>query len=368
MPDGFELQALLTPIAGQSLVGADLREDFGPQSIYYRLRDARAEARAAERASDATGGDDPPPPQWRTVRDLAKSALQNTTKDLEIAAWYLEALVRSDGLDGIAAGAQLIDGFAGGFWDSGLYPLPDEDGIATRVGPITGLNGEGADGTLIQPLRKIELCRQPSGEPLYFYQYEDAAKVAAISDASRRQGRIAAGSLVYEDVQKWARIAGHIHFAALRKSLNGALSAWVAMAGTLDAKAGQDSPPTSRVRDMLGDIDSVIRQYAPVGVEAEQEIKTKEAARNDGDSQIMDALAPVGSARVVNREDMLRDLARIADWFRKAEPHSPMAFTLDDAVRRGRLGWPELLAELVNDIDARNAILSKLGILPPVEQ
>ena len=30
------------------------------------------------------------------------------------------------------------------FWD-GIYPLPDEDGLATRVAPLTGLNGEDAD-------------------------------------------------------------------------------------------------------------------------------------------------------------------------------------------------------------------------------
>ena len=33
------------------------------------------------------------------------------------------------------------------FWD-GLYPLPDEDGILTRVAPLAGLNGVEADGVL----------------------------------------------------------------------------------------------------------------------------------------------------------------------------------------------------------------------------
>jgi type VI secretion system protein ImpA len=59
---------------------------------------------------------------------------------------------------------------------------------------------------------------------------------------------------------------------------------------------------------------------------------------------------------------MLRDLGRIADFFRRTEPHSPLAYTLDEAVRRGRMSWPELLAEIVPDETARNQMLVQLGI------
>ena len=55
----------------------------------------------------------------------------------------------------------------------------------------------------------------------------------------------------------------------------------------------------------------------------------------------------------------------IANFFRRTEPHSPLSYTLDEAVRRGRMTWPELLAEVVADMDARNSILTTLGIRPP---
>jgi type VI secretion system protein ImpA len=61
---------------------------------------------------------------------------------------------------------------------------------------------------------------------------------------------------------------------------------------------------------------------------------------------------------------MLRDLVRIADFFRRTEPHSPLAYTLDDAVRRGKMTWPELLAEIVPDELARTQMLVQLGIRP----
>jgi type VI secretion system protein ImpA len=51
-PEGFDLAALLTPISAEAPAGSDLRQDYSPDSFYYRLRDARSEARAAERAID----------------------------------------------------------------------------------------------------------------------------------------------------------------------------------------------------------------------------------------------------------------------------------------------------------------------------
>ena len=57
---------------------------------------------------------------------------------------------------------------------------------------------------------------------------------------------------------------------------------------------------------------------------------------------------------MASREDALRALGEIANFFRRTEPHSPLSYTLDEAVRRGRMTWPELLAEVVADTNTRN--------------
>jgi type VI secretion system protein ImpA len=72
--------------------------------------------------------------------------------------------------------------------------------------------------------------------------------------------------------------------------------------------------------------------------------------------------------RIGTREDALRVLGEIADYFRRTEPHSPISYTLDEAVRRGRLTWPELLQEVVADMNTRNSILTMLGIRPAPPQ
>jgi type VI secretion system protein ImpA len=366
-PAGIDVAALLQPIAGDAPAGVDLREDFSPQSIYYRLRDARAEARAAERAADENPDvETPPPPQWRTVRELVLAALTEKAKDLELAAWLTEALVRSDGLAGLAAGARLIAGLAEQFWDQNLFPVPDEDGIATRLAPVTGLNGEGGDGTLIQPLRKQVLFTRADGTNVPFWQYEQSAELQGIGDAERVKQRLAAGVMPFADMEAAARAAGGPRFAAIRALARAALREWMAMGEILDAKAGADGPPTSRVREMLQQILDVAGRYAPPDADEEETTEATEPGEGDGGGGAVTGAAAPAKA-VVTREDMLRELARISEFFRRTEPQSPLAYTLEEAIRRGRMTWPELLGEVVSDAGVRASILSQLGIRPTTE-
>ena len=78
-----------------------------------------------------------------------------------------------------------------------------------------------------------------------------------------------------------------------------------------------------------------------------------------------------GAARpgeIATREDALRLLDQVARWFRKVEPHSPLSYTLEEAVRRGRMTLPELLQETLQDESARSAFLTALGIRPPAPE
>jgi len=335
------------------------------------MRDARSEARAAERTADANPGEESaPPPQWKAVRDLAVTALSTKTKDLEVAAWLTEALVRSDGLRGLAAGAHLLAGLAETLWDSNLYPMPDEDGIETRVTPVSGLNGAGGGGTLEQPLRKLPIFTRPDGNQLFYWQYEQAEELKKITDPARIKARLAAGALPLEQVETEARAAGQAHFAGLRRAAKAAAAEWERMGRVMDEKAGADGPPTSQVRELVQALLSLAQRYAPPEVEdaAEEEAADgQDAASGEGGMVVAGGLAMRPAHAVVNREDMLKELARISEYFRKTEPQSPLAYTLEEAIRRGRLSWPELLAELVSDTAVRDSILTQLGIRPVVE-
>ncbi len=366
LPDGFDLEALLAPIEGDTPQGADLREDYSAQSPYFRLRDARSEAREAERRAESLGdeGEGGTPQGWRNVISIATQALAERSKDLEIASWLTEALLRLHGLRGLTAGALLIQGLAERYWD-GVFPLPDEDGIVTRVAPVTGLSGADTDGTLMATLRRLPLFNRPDGSPFGWWQWERSVELAGIVDNDRRKQRIDAGTLTIEDAEKEARAAGAAHFGRLKASLETTMAAWSGMAATLDGLAGADGPSTGRVLSLLQAMQEVVVRFAPA--EAAAEDAPADAADGAADG------APAGGARAAggpparSREDYLRQLIEIADYFRRTEPHSPLSYTLQDAVRRARMTLPELLAELVSDSSTRWQILNTLGIRPPEE-
>src|SRR5690554_6119449 len=95
-PSVLDFDRLLSPIPGDCPAGAALKEDYSPGAPYYAIKDARSAARAAERSlmwgGDAESGGDRP--DWRPVVELGIGILAERSKDLEVAAWLTEALVR----------------------------------------------------------------------------------------------------------------------------------------------------------------------------------------------------------------------------------------------------------------------------------
>lgn len=365
-PEGFDLAALLEPIPGDAPQGIDIREDFSAQSPYNRLRDARSDARDAEKMidnGDPNAGD--PAPMWRTVREVGLKTLRETAKDLEVAAWVTEACVRSHGLAGLYAGASLIKGLAEQYWD-GLFPLPDDYGIETRIAPVTGLNGRDGNGSLIQPLYKLHFFDRPDGTPVTFFKYQSSEQLASLPQ-ERRDARIKAGAIPWDAMENEARTAGIAALGQVRDEATAALDAWVAMAATLDEKASEDPPSTSHVRDMLRQIHAITIRYAPAPAAVVEAAATEAEAVEAGGGAVAGPVGFSPVARTVTREDALKSLENIATFFRESEPASPLAYTLDDAIRRAKLSWPELLKEVVPDANVRQAILTALGIRPVSE-
>ena len=323
-PEGFDLAALLAPISEEAPAGTDLRVDDSPSSLYRRLRDVRTEARDAERAADAPRSPDDPAPvessptvsmgaRWRTVRDLATEALTAHSKDLEIAAWLTEALLRSDGLIGLAAGFRLMAGLAETFWDK-VYPQPDEEGVATRVAPIAGLNGVGREGTLIQPLGKLVLFERTSdGSPFSLSQYEQSAGLLG------PEQRLAA--LPFETVENEARAAGGDHFVRLRDQAAEAAEAWRALGQVLDRRAGEAAPSITRIRVLIEHAEDAAKRFATPGAEAGGEIATPAPDDAEGVAAAVPGQATGAPATrqgaLTTREDALRALAQIAEFFRR---------------------------------------------------
>lgn len=354
----------LRPIEGDNPAGEDLRADTTPSSPYYKIKDARSSARAAERAADIEG-DDAIPDEWRTVLSLGGTLIETKAKDLEVAAWMVEALVRLHGFAGLREGFRLVRGLVEGFWDN-LYPLADEDGLETKVGPLTGLNGEGAPGTLIQPIRKIMITGSGEPGPYATWQHESASELAKITDNSKRQERIAAGAVTLDMIKASVKATPPSFFRTLLADLDGCREEFAALEKALDERCGADAPPGGNIREVLEQVTGLVRYLSadilPPETAAEDPVADEAEAAGTAAAP---RRGPALSGPIQSREEAFAALAAVAGFFRQAEPQSLIPAMLENVMRRGRMPLSELLAELVPESGDRDKLYLRAGIQPP---
>ncbi len=359
-PPVVDFERLLTPISEAAPCGADPREDSSPTSPYYRIKDARNGARRIERQASMGLGDEVEAPDWSPVLKLAPEILATQAKDLEIAAWYVEALLRLHGFAGLRDGFRLLRELCERSWDC-LYPLPDDEGLATRVAPITGLNGDDAEGTLMVPIRAVPITAGTSVGPYTGWQYEKAVDLERLEPQVQEE-RMAAGAVGLRMFNQAVAETPASFFRTLEADLRAAAEEWDRLTNLLDEKCGPAAPPSSNVRNALAKYQELY------GFVTRDVLALQAGAAAAGGGAVAGsagegAAAGGGSGgRLATREDAFRELQRVAEYFRGAEPHSPVSYALEQAVRWGRMPLPDLLRELLPDETVRSSLFRLVGI------
>ncbi len=356
------LDQLLAPVSEDNKVGEDIRESASQNSSYYTIKDARNAARAAERNNMFDNDTSEADSQWRKILELAPDILQNQAKDLEIASWYTEALIRHYGYPGLRDGFKLIKGLIDQYWD-GIYPLPDEDGIETRVASLTGLNGEGAEGVLITPIRNVYITEGSEPGPFNFWKYQQVLEVEKVIDEEAKREKADKLGFGMDDVDRAVADSSESFYIDLCDDLSEAITTYRDVGALLDEHCGiNDSPPTSNIINMLEDCLGAVKHIGKFKLpepESDSNVSPQTAAEPA-------SAAPGESSAVAgpikNRDDAFKKLMEISDFFRKTEPHSPIPYILERAVKWGDMPLESLIKELIPDSSARDLYGSLTGI------
>lgn len=367
----LDFDALLAPISEEQPSGAELKSDAAKNAIYYSVKDARDGARTAERQIITAESDEVDPPDWVGVKSKCVDAITHHSKDVWIAAWLIEALCRLNGFPGLRDGFRLVREIGERYWD-GIHPAPDDDGYATPMAQLRGLNGDEAEGALLRPIEAIPLTRSATYGALGMADFRQAADLQQITDSTRRQAKIDQGAITLETFDKAVRESPEQFLRDLYDDIGQALDEFQKMTEFLDGRCGQDeygepaAPPSSNIRQILGDCRDRVKAMARHVLES----NTSEVAAEEGGEMIAadgetNGTAAPGRGRLVTRDDALNALLQVADFFRRTEPHSPVSYSLEQAVRWGRMPLPELLAELIPDETARTQMYLRAGIPSP---
>lgn len=387
IPEPIELDKLLAPISADAPAGISLRgEDGSIDPGYDAVKTAAQDARMKERellrweslpAHDKDVVGKPDTPNWRRVEQEAIRVLETRSKDLWVAAWLIEGLVRTRGFAGFRDGCHVVRVWVEQFWEH-LHPMPgpddDEDPVEYKVSQLAGLNGTDSDGVLIVPLRNVALIESDEFGPLSLWQYNLASKIATEGDPDTRQRRLeSSGTVSIEQFEKAMLATPPDELAARAEIIGQAIEELVGMDQAFDERCRAEdgtsyAPPTSTMRAVLEECRTCLGLYLkrvrPGGGIDEAAAEADSDAAGTAPSAGKTA-GGGGSGPLQSREDAFRMLQQVADFFRRTEPHSPVSYALEQAVRWGRLPLPELLRDLINDESVRSEVYRRTGIPPP---
>ena len=223
---------LLNPIEGPNPSGANLRYD----PVYDKIKEARREEAQ-------------PPPgmteQDRKVSDnaqvikLTTELLTTKTKDLQLAAWLTEAMLKQRGFGGLKDGLALCCGLVEKFWDT-LHP-EIEDGDAESRGAPLGFIGVKLD----IPLKLVPVVEKAKYGMLDHKQsrdvgYEDQAKN---DDAKKKRAQLVKeGKLTPELFDKAFEETPKKFYAQAEKDLDASLENLARLKKSCDEKFGDEGP------------------------------------------------------------------------------------------------------------------------------
>ncbi|BBO67200.1 type VI secretion protein [Desulfosarcina alkanivorans] len=316
----IDLEKLLTPIEGENPAGENLR--------YTPTYDAIKEARREEDDLDRGEWDrEVKTADWEAVRQIAIESLTEKTKDIQIAVWLIEALIKIEGFPGLESGLELLSGLMETFWDN-VYPEIEDDDLDYRIGPLEFMNDK-----LWLAVKQVPLTDPEAVAGYAWIQWQEAVEVGTDESA------MAEGKLGIEDFEKAASRSSKAFYADLNSQIEQCIVAFTRFDNMLDEKFGSEAPRTAEFKQALEDCQRFIAKQLKQKIELDPDPEPQdEADAHEGDAGTAEtaAEAPVSgsSANVVKAASVQGQI--VVGMISDIEPH-------EDAI------WNSALTSLQNE-------------------
>ena len=318
---------LLQPIPGSNPAGANVRYD----AVYDKLKEARREE------EDVDQGEWKRPRKvadWPLVIKLASEALATKSKDLQIAAWLTEALLRQEGLGGLHGGLGVLHGLLDQFWDP-LYPPAEDGDVEVRAAPLTWV-GQYLDIAV----KSVPVTK--TGHTLF--KYKESRAVPAEREAAKdekkqaaRQAAIAEGRLTPEEFAKAFEATPKSWYKQLATDLDGCATQVESLDELGQRRFGDAAPSYSKLREALAEVRHVGEQLLDQKLQLDPDPPDASAS---GDVSV--GSGKVGATTVLTPEpssvdDAASRIAGAARFLRHTEPRNPAPYLMLRGFRWGEL-------------------------------
>ena len=357
----IDVNELLAPIPGGDPAGSD--------ASYSDQFDRIREARRADDPGLAQGEwqTELKVADWREAQSLSEDILLRTSKDLQAAVWLGEAAISRFGLEGARDGFELLHGMLDQYWD-GLYPRAEDGDLEERASKLAWFATYGS-----RALQTLMLNDDPQAS-LTLAGWIDSREV----DNLGRQNAEA-----YQVAMDEGRINGETYDTRIQSipetvireridKVQAAREAFARFSAKSDERLGRDAPSLAAIDDALKKIQQIYARVAAAkgigGIDAPAEDGAGDAggqAVSGGGSAGGGGVAlDLNAGSLASKDAALRALGEIAGFFRRTEPHSPVAYLLDRAVYWANMPLEQFLAEIIRDEGTLSSIRERVG-LPP---
>ena len=331
MTSHIDIEALQKPLDEQNPCGLDL-EDFVFDPGYTELE------RLAQGKPEQVMGDEVIPaeePDWRAVRKKALELLQQV-RSLRVSIYLTKALCAREGLAAMSEGLQLLYALMENFWDQ-VEPLIDEGDATERLHTLGEL---ASDEGLLHLVRQSVLVSSPGIGRFTIRDYliatdrlktprnEEAANLTSINQA-----------LMDCDL------------AELQATLE-TIDLSVETVGRIEALFNQKLSP-----NYLIDLDPFARLFKEVRPALQEVLGRRGIAVEAQESaEGVAEAAPAAAAprqpaagEITCREDVVRMLDRMTEYYNKHEPSSPVPLLLQRAKRLVAADFMAILKDIASD-------------------
>ena len=350
-------ELLLAPISAASPTGECLRYE----GAYDRIMEARRE-------------DDPTLSQgvwkttmkradWAEVERICVIELQTRSKDLQIAAWLMEAWLHRRGFEGAGDGLELVKELLERYWET-LHPEIDNGDMEFRIAPITWINEK------LSVQLKLLPITGPASDEAPAFRWTDWENACRMEPAEARTRGASAdrppGKMGLPELQKSVMLTPTEFFTQTAAELERAMEACTAIEALLDRDCGKEAPSLRQLWNVMDAERSLLASWLAQRPSGEEPEEGGEAQMQSMEPAPEDPVMWTEPQGIRSRDEAYRKLAEAADFLARTEPHSPTPYLVRRAIAWGSLSLPQLLRELVRNENELGEIsrLLQLGEKP----
>lgn len=331
------VEKLLLPVSAELPCGPDLSNDPAFDELETILK-GKPEVEMGTVKKPAE------PPDWGALQKKGAEFL-GKSKHLRVAVMLCCSQLKTGGFAGFADGLRLIRGLVGQYWGN-LYPAldPEDNNDPTqRLNYLRSLTPENGRGSLystwLTPLDYLYTTPiyQPKGAPPL--TFDDL--IAAKKKASGGEGA-PADALDMSKVSSMMTEAGGDRIAAQQQALQQALEAVQGIDQFLSNTLGAgNSISFDTLGQALKEISTGLEPYLASGSQTSPE---GEGSTQDSTVAAGGGISISGSIR--RREDVVRAIDAICEFYRQVEPSSPVPYLLRRAQKMVMMDFVQAVQEL----------------------